>query len=182
MLSAIWRICFAGCVRALRLFGLSEWMATCSIFSVPSPSVYDWPHGSFDLAGRASEVMNVVALGTRNKRRPIGTRRVDLPPRSSRAARRAISPRSPSHASEPLAAKLAISSVRRRDQRLASGSWCQCRQQSRNHHLEPLAAYALKLLDRYRGIVQCDGYAAYKTIANAASDEAITLAFCWAHL
>jgi len=30
--------------------------------------------------------------------------------------------------------------------------------------------------------VQCDGYAAYKTIANATSDEAITLAFCWAHL
>jgi len=30
--------------------------------------------------------------------------------------------------------------------------------------------------------VQCDGYAAYKTIANAACDEAITLAFCWAHL
>jgi transposase len=30
--------------------------------------------------------------------------------------------------------------------------------------------------------VQCDGYAAYKTIANAARDEAITLAFCWAHL
>jgi hypothetical protein len=27
-----------------------------------------------------------------------------------------------------------------------------------------------------------DGYAGYKTIANAASDEAITLAFCWAHL
>ena len=25
-------------------------------------------------------------------------------------------------------------------------------------------------------------YAAYKTIANAASDEAVTLAFCWAHL
>jgi transposase len=36
------------------------------------------------------------------------------------------------------------------------------------------------LLDNYRGIVQCDGYAAYKTIANAARDEAITLAFCWA--
>ena len=34
----------------------------------------------------------------------------------------------------------------------------------------------------YRGIVQCDGYAAYKTIANAARGEAITLAFCWAHL
>jgi transposase len=37
------------------------------------------------------------------------------------------------------------------------------------------------LLDDYRGIVQSDGYAAYKTIANAACDEAITLAFCWAH-
>jgi transposase len=44
------------------------------------------------------------------------------------------------------------------------------------------AVHALKLLDGYRGIVQCDGYAAYKTIANAASNEAITLAFCWAHL
>jgi transposase len=44
------------------------------------------------------------------------------------------------------------------------------------------AVHALKLLDHYRGIVQCDGYAAYKTIANAARDEAITLAFCWAHL
>src|ERR1700675_4266353 len=44
------------------------------------------------------------------------------------------------------------------------------------------AVHALKLLDSYRGIVQCDGYAAYKTIANAARDEAITLAFCWAHL
>ncbi len=44
------------------------------------------------------------------------------------------------------------------------------------------AVHALKLLDRYRGIVQCDGYAAYKTIADAACGEAITLAFCWAHL
>lgn len=44
------------------------------------------------------------------------------------------------------------------------------------------AVHALKLLDRYRGIVQCDGYAAYKTIANTADDAAITLAFCWAHL
>jgi transposase len=43
------------------------------------------------------------------------------------------------------------------------------------------AVHALKLLDRYRGIVQCDGYAAYKKIA-AAPGEAITLAFCWAHL
>jgi transposase len=30
--------------------------------------------------------------------------------------------------------------------------------------------------------VQCDGYAAYKSIADAAPGEAITLAFCWAHL
>jgi transposase len=44
------------------------------------------------------------------------------------------------------------------------------------------AVHALKLLDDYRGIVQCDGYAAYKTIANAASNNAITLAFCWSHL
>jgi transposase len=44
------------------------------------------------------------------------------------------------------------------------------------------AVHALKLLDGYRGIVQCDGYAAYKTIANAAPGAASTLAFCWAHL
>jgi transposase len=44
------------------------------------------------------------------------------------------------------------------------------------------AIHALKLLDNYCGIVQCDGYAAYKTIARKASSEAITLAFCWAHL
>jgi transposase len=44
------------------------------------------------------------------------------------------------------------------------------------------AVHALKLLDRYRGIAQCDGYVAYKTIANDMRDEAITLAFCWAHL
>jgi transposase len=43
------------------------------------------------------------------------------------------------------------------------------------------AVHGLKLLERYRGIVQCDGYAAYKKIA-AAPGEAITLAFCWAHL
>jgi hypothetical protein len=42
--------------------------------------------------------------------------------------------------------------------------------------------HALKLLDRYRGVVQCDGYVAYKTVANGTRDEAITLAFCWAHL
>ena len=42
--------------------------------------------------------------------------------------------------------------------------------------------HGLKLLDSYRGIVQCDGYAAYKTIADKAPGKAITLAFCWAHL
>jgi transposase len=42
--------------------------------------------------------------------------------------------------------------------------------------------HALKLLEGYRGIVQCDGYAAYKAIADKAPGEAITLAFCWAHL
>src|SRR6202171_6324767 len=44
------------------------------------------------------------------------------------------------------------------------------------------AVHALKLLDGYRGIVQCDGYSVYKTIADTAADAAITLAFCWAHL
>jgi transposase len=44
------------------------------------------------------------------------------------------------------------------------------------------AIHALKLLEHCRGIVQCDGYAAYKTIADKASGEAITLAFRWAHL
>jgi len=38
------------------------------------------------------------------------------------------------------------------------------------------------LLEDYRGIVQCDGYAAYKNVANAICGKAITLAFCWAHL
>src|SRR5487761_835629 len=44
------------------------------------------------------------------------------------------------------------------------------------------AVHGLKLLEHYRGIVQCDGYAAYKAIAEAAPGGAITLAFCWAHL
>jgi transposase len=44
------------------------------------------------------------------------------------------------------------------------------------------AVHALKLLDRYRGVVQCDGYAAYKNVAEAACGGTITLAFCWAHL
>ena len=45
------------------------------------------------------------------------------------------------------------------------------------------AVHALKLLETYRGIVQCDGYAAYKNIADdARAGDAVTLAFCWAHL
>jgi transposase len=44
------------------------------------------------------------------------------------------------------------------------------------------AVHALKLLNGYRGVVQCDGYAAYKAIADKTREEAITLAFCWAHL
>ena len=44
------------------------------------------------------------------------------------------------------------------------------------------AVHALKLLDCYHGVVQCDGYAAYKKVAEEAPGEAITLAFCWAHL
>ena len=45
------------------------------------------------------------------------------------------------------------------------------------------AVHGLKLLESYRGIVQCDGYAAYKNIAeDARTGAAITLAFCWAHL
>jgi hypothetical protein len=44
------------------------------------------------------------------------------------------------------------------------------------------AVHALKLLEGYRGIVQCDGYASYKALADAAPPETIKLAFCWAHL
>ena len=44
------------------------------------------------------------------------------------------------------------------------------------------AVHALKLLEGYRGIVQCDGYASYKAIAKATPPETIRLAFCWAHL
>ena len=40
--------------------------------------------------------------------------------------------------------------------------------------------HAKALLADYRGIVQCDGYAAYKQLADAGG--AVTLAFCWSHL
>src|ERR1700681_606242 len=45
------------------------------------------------------------------------------------------------------------------------------------------AVHALKLLETYRGIVQCDVYASNKSIADdARAGDAIMLAFCWAHL
>lgn len=40
------------------------------------------------------------------------------------------------------------------------------------------AIHASELLGAYRGIVQCDGYAAYKGL----DETRITLAFCWTHL
>jgi len=44
-------------------------------------------------------------------------------------------------------------------------------------------AHAARLLAGYRGILQCDGYAAYKTVAGArTNDGAVTLAFCWSHV
>jgi transposase len=42
------------------------------------------------------------------------------------------------------------------------------------------AGHAKALLAGYRGILQCDGYAAYKTLA--AAGEGVTLAFCWSHV
>ena len=42
------------------------------------------------------------------------------------------------------------------------------------------AGHAKDLLGGYRGILQCDGYGAYKALA--AAGEGITLAFCWSHV
>jgi transposase len=45
------------------------------------------------------------------------------------------------------------------------------------------AAHAMTLLGGYRGIVQCDGYAPYKQVVQRGrAGNAVTLAFCWAHL
>src|ERR687889_2578914 len=41
------------------------------------------------------------------------------------------------------------------------------------------AKHPKALLAGYRGILQCDGYAAYKALAAANGDT--TLAFCWSH-
>jgi transposase len=44
------------------------------------------------------------------------------------------------------------------------------------------AEHAMALLAGYRGIVQCDGYAAYKQLAHRGrAGNAVVLAFCWAH-
>ena len=43
--------------------------------------------------------------------------------------------------------------------------------------------HANALLGGYRGILQCDGYAAYKNVAaRGSADSSITLAFCWSHV
>jgi transposase len=43
--------------------------------------------------------------------------------------------------------------------------------------------HANTLLGGYRGILQCDGYAAYKKLVGSKSAEpSITLAFCWSHV
>jgi transposase len=44
------------------------------------------------------------------------------------------------------------------------------------------AKHAEALLSGYRGIVQCDGYAAYKSLADPTKAEGVTLAFCWSHV
>jgi transposase len=42
------------------------------------------------------------------------------------------------------------------------------------------AEHAKDLLAGHRGVLQCDGYGAYKALA--AASEGITLAFCWSHV
>jgi transposase len=44
------------------------------------------------------------------------------------------------------------------------------------------AGHGIELLANYSGIVQCDGYAAYKRLAREKpAGEEVTLAFCWTH-
>ncbi len=44
------------------------------------------------------------------------------------------------------------------------------------------AEHAINLLAGYSGIVQCDGYAAYKQVAHRGrTGNAVILAFCWSH-
>jgi transposase len=42
------------------------------------------------------------------------------------------------------------------------------------------AEHPKALLADYQGVLQCDGYTAYKTLATAGN--CITLAFCWSHV
>ena len=44
------------------------------------------------------------------------------------------------------------------------------------------AEHAQALLGGYRGILQCDGYAAYKGLAAPDGGEGATLVFCWSHV
>jgi hypothetical protein len=46
----------------------------------------------------------------------------------------------------------------------------------RGHH------HGRALLGGYRGILQCDGYAAYKNLADPASSGPSKVAFCWSHV
>ena len=43
-------------------------------------------------------------------------------------------------------------------------------------------AHGRALLGAYRGILQCDGYAAYKKLAPSAAGSGSVLAFCWSHV
>ena len=45
------------------------------------------------------------------------------------------------------------------------------------------AQHAIRLLDGYSGIVQCDGYAPYKQLVGRqrSAGNSVTLAFCWSH-
>src|SRR4051794_12673583 len=43
-------------------------------------------------------------------------------------------------------------------------------------------AHGRALLGAYRGILQCDGYAAYKKLASSAAGSGSVLAFCWSHV
>jgi hypothetical protein len=43
--------------------------------------------------------------------------------------------------------------------------------------------HAAALLGHYRGILQCDGYAAYKQlVGRPGANDSVTLAFCWSHV
>jgi hypothetical protein len=48
---------------------------------------------------------------------------------------------------------------------------------------ELTSKHATALLGDYRGILQCDGYGAYKQLVGPVGDPAsVTLAFCWSHV